>query len=122
MPINQTSNDQLQTELISRYNLQRKRNQQLQQAQRQIQQRGNESTERNNPSSEDVRVTLTRTDRSRNTGRGIEISRMETEPRSREVRNIESNRAAQVYQNVNKITENARTENTRQRQINRIIG
>ena len=120
MPVNQTSNNQIQTDIISRYDIQKKKNPQSQQTQRQTQQR--ENAERNNPSSEDVRVTLSRQGRAKNTSRTANIPNAETQQKTQETRNIESQRAVQAYQNANRAAENTRPENTRQRQINRIVG
>lgn len=120
MPVNQTSNNQLQTDIISRYGIQKKKNLQLQQTQRQTQQR--ENVERNNPSPEDVRVTLSRQGRAKNASRTENTPNVEAQQKTQETRNIESQRAVQAYQNTNRTAENTRPENTRQRQINRIAG
>jgi len=120
MPVNQTSNNQLQTDIISRYDIQKKKDPQLQQTQRQPQQR--ENAERNNPSSEDVRVTLSRQGRAKNASRTANTPNVETQQKTQENKNIESQRAVQAYQNTNRAAENTSPENTRQRQINRIVG
>lgn len=118
MPVNQTPNNQIQTDIVSRYGIQKKqqKDNQLQQTQQK------ETEERNNPSSEDVRVTLSRQGRAKNAGRTANISNIETQQKTQENRNIESQRALQAYQNTNRAAENTRPENTRQRQISRIVG
>lgn len=118
MPVDQTSNNQLQTDIISRYDIQKKKA--LQQTQKQTPQR--ENVEKNNPSSEDVRVTLSRQGRAKNANRTANTANVEIQQRTQEMRNIESQRAVQAYQNANRAAENTRPENTRQRQINRIVG
>ena len=121
MPVNQTSNNQIQTDMVSRYDIQKKqRNQQSQQTQRQAQER--ENAEKNNPSSEDVRVTLTGQDRAKTTNKTANTPNTESQQRDQETRNIKSNRAIQAYQNTNRAAENTRPENSRQRQISRIVG
>jgi hypothetical protein len=118
MPVNQTSNNQMQTDIVSRYGIQKK-----QQRDNQLQQMQQKETEgKNNPSSEDVRVTLSRQGRAKNADRTANISNIETQQKTQENRNIESQRALQAYQNTNRAAENTRPENTRQRQINRIVG
>lgn len=121
MPVNQTSNNQAQADIISRYNVQKKqKNPQSQQTRQQTQQKG--TTEGNNPSSEDVRVTITRQGRTKTSSRAENTTNVETQQRTQETRNVESQRAIQAYQDVNKTAENTRPENSRQRQISRIVG
>ncbi|BCB95178.1 hypothetical protein JZK55_01000 [Dissulfurispira thermophila] len=121
MPVNQASNNQLQTDMISKYDIQKKKNTQSQQSQRQMQQMGN--TERNNPTSEDVRVSLSKQAKTRNADRTtINIPNEEAQQKTQGIRNIESEYAVQAYQNTNRTAENTRAENTRQKQINRIVG
>lgn len=125
MPVNQTSNNQASADIISRYGVQKKqKNLQSQQTQQQTQQK--ETAERNNPSLEDVRVTLSRQSRAKTTNRTDNTVNAETQQRTQETRNIESKQAMQAYQNTNMAAENTRPENgvtvTRQRQINRIVG
>ncbi len=120
MPVNQSSNNQLQTDIISRYDIQKKKNPQSQQAQRQTQQ--GENAERNTLPTEDVRVTLSRQGRAKNASKTANTFNVETQQKTQENRNIESQRALQAYQNTNRAAENTRPENTRQKQINRIVG
>lgn len=119
MPVNQTSNNQIQTDIVSRYGIQKKQ-QKDKQLQQQTQQK--EPAEKNNPSSEDVRVTLSRQGRAKNASRTANTANAETQQKTQETRNIESQHAVQAYQNTNRTAENTRPENTRQRHISRIVG
>lgn len=70
MPVNQTSNNQMQTDIVSRYGIQKK-----QQRDNQLQQMQQKETEgKNNPSSEDVRVTLSRQGRAKKCRQNCKIS------------------------------------------------
>jgi hypothetical protein len=126
MAINQTTNNQLQTEdIVSRYDIQRTQNNpHSQQTQQQVRQR--ESAEKDNPVSEDVRVTLSRQGRAKNASRTSNTPNVETQQKTHETRDIESQRALQAYQNTMQTVllriQDSRLENTRQRQINRIVG
>jgi hypothetical protein len=121
MPVNETSNNQVQADIIYKYDIQRK--QRNQQPQQQIQQK--EEGERNNPASEDVKVTLSRQGRAetvRDTENTADVEARRKTKESTNIENIESRRAIQAYQNPSRADEGARPENARQRQINRIVG
>ncbi len=121
MPVNQTTNNQLQTDIVSRYDIQKKqKNQQFHQPQQQVQQKG--EGERNNPASEDVKVTLSGQGRAKTAKNTENTAGVEAHQKTQESTNIESKRAIQAYQNTNRTDESARPERIRQRQISRIVG
>jgi hypothetical protein len=118
MPVNQTSNNQVQADVISRYVAQRKQeNTKPQQTQQQV-------VEKNNAPSEGVKVTLSKQGKAKATNVAANATAV-SQQKPQETGNIESRQAIQAYQKTNKVTEreeNNRPERQRERQIRRIVG
>ncbi len=128
MPVNQTSNNPLQADVISRYGLQQK------QGKEQIKQQGPQAArekkdaEEKSSAEEGVKVSVSRRGKKEAANRSERAGNVERGRRTEEAggnREVESRRAIEAYRNANKATErenNERPERLRERQISRLVG
>lgn len=127
MAVNQTSNNPVQADVISRYGLQQKQGKEQVKQQPVQEAKEKEDTGKSSPSQEDVKVSLSKRGRKEAASRREAAGNVERGRRTEETGNpeIESRRAIQAYRNANRATERENTERPerlRERQISRIVG
>ena len=117
MAINQTSNNQLQADLMSQYTIQQ-RQRDIQPQQQALQ----KTNDNNDASSSGVKVSISSQNRTAAAGRTENNARVEAEQKP-QASNAQTQRAMEAYQQASRVnTENTKPENARQKQINRIAG